>query len=74
MASTLASFLFGISMAAFGTGIGRAQSPDLATAERELVAVFERPAGTPLGAPQQQKLAEWLQRYEGPQRSSSRRA
>lgn len=65
MASTLASFLFGISMAAFGTGIGRAQSPDLATAERELVAVFERPAGTPLGAPQQQKLAEWLQRYEG---------
>lgn len=65
MASTLARFLFGISMAALGTGLGRAQAPDLATAERELAAVFERPAGTPLGAPQQQKLAEWLQRYEG---------
>lgn len=39
------------------------QPVDLVAAERELAAMFERPAGTVISAEQQQKLEEFLQRH-----------
>jgi len=62
---TLSTALAWLSAAFFAAPSTIAQEPDLKAAEQELLHVFDRPQGRPIGPEQEQALADFIERYRG---------